>query len=320
MIDDPVSDVLALVGARSAFAGGFVAGGRWAIRFPPPAHVKFFVVARGTCLITIDGEAASMRLGEGDVFLLAASRSFLVASGPGVAPLAAAAVFADGLPTLKHVGEGEELLFFGGHVTFASAHASIVIDGLPPFLHLSARSEEAATLTWLVQRLTEEARGQRPGAAFAKTQLAQLMFLELLRACLAEPDVVAGRLRVLGDPRLAPALRRMHAEPARPWQLDELAKLAGMSRTAFAVYFKSVAGVAPLTYLTEWRMRLAERELRASDATFAELASVLGYASESAFSTAFKRVNGVSPKFYRSRAREALGERAMRLTAARPSL
>jgi methylphosphotriester-DNA--protein-cysteine methyltransferase len=32
-----------------------------------------------------------------------------------------------------------------------------------------------------------------------------------------------------------------------------------MSRTTFAFHFKASAGIAPLTYLTEWRMRLAER-------------------------------------------------------------
>eukprot|EP01132_Coremiostelium_polycephalum_P015800 gene15800-19049_t len=35
-----------------------------------------------------------------------------------------------------------------------------------------------------------------------------------------------------------------------------------MSRTTFSHYFKSVAGVPPLAYLTEWRMRLAQRALR----------------------------------------------------------
>jgi AraC-like DNA-binding protein len=72
-----------------------------------------------------------------------------------------------------------------------------------------------------------------------------------------------------------------------------------MSRTSFAVHFRTIAGVAPLTYLTEWRMRLAERALREETTPVAVLARSLGYASESAFSTAFKRVNGSSPKAYR---------------------
>jgi AraC-like DNA-binding protein len=34
-----------------------------------------------------------------------------------------------------------------------------------------------------------------------------------------------------------------------------------MSRTAFAVYFRQVAGVPPLAYLGRWRISLAKRAL-----------------------------------------------------------
>ncbi len=57
--------------------------------------------------------------------------------------------------------------------------------------------------------------------------------------------------------------------------------------------------IAPLAYLTEWRMRLAERALRHEDTPVAVVARSMGYASESAFSNAFKRVNGKSPRTYR---------------------
>jgi AraC-like DNA-binding protein len=73
-----------------------------------------------------------------------------------------------------------------------------------------------------------------------------------------------------------------------------------MSRTTFAVRFKAIVGVAPLTYLTEWRMRLAQRALREGNAPVSELAALLGYGSESAFSNAFKRVTGDAPKRYRT--------------------
>ncbi len=69
-----------------------------------------------------------------------------------------------------------------------------------------------------------------------------------------------------------------------------------MSRTTFAFQFRTVAGVAPLTYLTEWRMHLAERAFREEAAPIATIARSLGYTSESAFSNAFKRVTGKSPR------------------------
>jgi AraC-like DNA-binding protein len=130
-------------------------------------------------------------------------------------------------------------------------------------------------------------------------ELAQLLFVQTLRAYLeqaSEDD--GGWLKGLGDEQLAPALNRMHAETARVWTLTDLAHEAGMSRTSFAVRFREVMGVPPLTYLTNWRMHLAERDLRAG-ASVAEVAAAIGYASESAFSNAFKRAMGVAPGRYR---------------------
>lgn len=97
----------------------------------------------------------------------------------------------------------------------------------------------------------------------------------------------------------------MHKQPARSWHLEELAHAVSMSRTSFAVRFKQVVGVAPLAYLGQWRMRLAERALRSSSISVAALADSLGYASESAFSNAFKRSTGASPRHYRLGVRSA---------------
>jgi AraC-like DNA-binding protein len=116
---------------------------------------------------------------------------------------------------------------------------------------------------------------------------------------------LTGWLRAFGNPRIAPALRLMHGDPARSWHLDELAAACAMSRTTFASHFRASAGVAPLTYLGEWRMRLAERRLRDEDIPVALLAQSLGYSSESAFSHAFKRMSGHSPTAYRHVVRTA---------------
>lgn len=54
----------------------------------------------------------------------------------------------------------------------------------------------------------------------------------------------------------------MHGEPACNWRLEELADASAMSRTTFAIRFRTTAGLPALTYLAEWRMRLAECALR----------------------------------------------------------
>ena len=71
-----------------------------------------------------------------------------------------------------------------------------------------------------------------------------------------------------------------------------------MSRSGFALRFRELVGMAPLAYLTQWRMELARTQLRRADTPVAVLAARFGYASESAFGNAFKRRFGHAPKRY----------------------
>ena len=137
--------------------------------------------------------------------------------------------------------------------------------------------------------------------AFLTRPLAHLLFVHILRHHIEAGAMQPGWLKAAGDPHIGPAMCLMHADPGRNWHLKELASAIGMSRSSFAERFKTVSGFAPLTYLTFWRMRLAETALRDGERSLAALASSLGYGSESAFSTAFKRVVGISPAHYRAR-------------------
>ncbi len=304
MSADPFSDILKFTKAESLVTGGFSAGGSWAIRFPAPDKIKFFAVVKGDCWVRIDGEAEPVHFETGDVGLLAAKRSFVVASDPDIAPIDAMALFSSAGGTTAQLGDGDEFAYIGGHVLLDSTSGTLLADVLPPWIHVPAVSPQAATFRWLLDQLVEERAAELPGTQLASAQLAQLLFIQILRAHLKTSDPMpAGWLRALADPRIAPALRLMHGDPGRAWHLDELAKACAMSRTTFAFHFRSVAGAAPLAYLTEWRMRLAERALQEETAPVAAVARSLGYTSESAFSNAFKRVTGHSPKAYRSASR-----------------
>jgi AraC-like DNA-binding protein len=298
---DPFSDLLLLTEARSVMVGGFTAGGTWALRFPAKREVKFGVVARGGCWLRLDGEREAVRGEQGDVAILPGPRGFVVASSLTAEAADAMRLFAEKSGLLAQVGTGSECVFLSGVVELHPSRAALLTDVLPAMVLVRAASPYAAPLRWIVEQLHEEQTSTVPGARIASGQLAQLLFIQTLRAHLASSEALpAGWLRAMRDERIACALRLMHADPARPWRLAELAKAASMSRTSFALRFKSLAGVAPLTYLTDWRMQLAQRTLREDDAGIAEIAAALGYRSESAFSQAFKRVTGARPSDYRS--------------------
>jgi AraC-like DNA-binding protein len=235
------------------------------------------------------------------VFLFSEQRAFVLSSDVDTVPVDASTLFPNALFNFAKLGEREDCVQIGGHVRLDPVSGGFLADVLPPLIHVQASSSHAAVLQWLLQQLVNEQASETPGVSLATTQLVQLMFVQILRVHLETAGTSAiGLLRTISDKRLAPALRLMHGAPGRCWHLEDLARSAAMSRTTFASYFKEVAGVAPLSYLTEWRMRLAARALRDESTPISTLAQSLGYTSESAFSHAFKRVVGVSPRHYRA--------------------
>lgn len=308
---DPFSDILKLTRTESLVTGGFTAGGAWAIRFPGPKTIKFFAVVKGGCWVTLDGKSP-IRFETGDVGLLSAPLDFVLGSDPALPPVDAMTLFSGAGRSTVTIGDGGDFGHIGGHVRLDPASGSLLAGVLPPWIHVRASVPQAATFRWLLDRLVEERTSDLPGAELAADQLAQLLFVQVLRVHLAESgDTPVGWLRALNDPRIVPAMRLMHGDPARAWHLEELAEACALSRTTFAERFRASAGVAPLTYLTDWRMRLAERALREGPKTpVAVIARSVGYASESAFSNAFKRVTGTSPRAYRAGRQTDLAEEA----------
>ncbi len=299
--DDQLSEVFDLIEVRGVLSGGFAARGPWVSRAAIDTRLKFFAMVRGRARLSTDGVDGPVDLESGDVAILN-NRSWLrLEGGTG-----------DGLPReitpetdfgLLGADPDAEDILVGGRVELNSAGEALLLQALPPLGHVRSAAE-TANLRGSLHRLFDEVTADRVGAAFAIRQHGQLLLLEILRAYLGQAELPPGWLRVLTDERLSPALRLMHAEPGKPWGLAELARAAAMSRTTFAERFRTVAGMPPLTYLSRWRMLLAQRALRTSDVRVGSLAAELGYASESAFSTAFKREVGDSPLRYRFRARD----------------
>lgn len=135
---------------------------------------------------------------------------------------------------------------------------------------------------------------------FDKLILARLLEVLLIEALRSVAGTAAspGLLRGLADERLAPAIRRMHENPTRPWTVAQLAKEAALSRSAFFARFKRALGVAPMEYLLAWRMALAKKLLQQKEGGIGEVAERVGYSSASAFSVAFSRHVGQPPTRY----------------------
>ena len=151
-----------------------------------------------------------------------------------------------------------------------------------------------------IRLLTLEAEHERMGKTAVINHWASIMMIECLRVYIESlPEATENWLKAMKDPFLTKALVAMHEKPSENWTINKLAEVAGMSRSSFAQRFKEVVGIPPLTYLMDYRLRLAARYLRLQQNSISRISALVGYASDSTFSQAFKRVYGISPKAYR---------------------
>lgn len=298
---DPLSDLLAMVQARPACSIRLEAGGPWAMRFDPDG-CKFNMIRQGNCWLTVGD--ARWKLGPGDCVVIKAHTIFTLASDPKLEPVDASMAFAND-ETRARVGSGSDVEILGGSVRFGIADASLLLDLLPPALVIQASADAAALIAWLLDQLDREWRNGRVGSRAACDDLLRLMFVHALRTHLTADETHApGWITALSDPRIGAAIRAIHAEPARPWRLAELAQLAGQSRSTFAANFKALVGVTPVDYAAGWRLSLAATRLQLGRETASAIAAGLGFLSDSSFGVAFKRKFGTSPGQYRNKIME----------------
>lgn len=293
-MSDPLSDIVRLLRPQAAFSKGISGAGNWAVRYSEFGEPSFCIVLDGHCMLALDG-ADAITLEAGDFVLLPATPGFTMWGGDPQAAMPAVIDPKESAARVRELRHGRadgapDVRLLGGWFRFEADALALLASLLPALV----RVRGVPRLALLVRLLREESDGEVPGREVVLARLVDLLLVEALRAA---PDTRAppGLLRGLADPRLAPALREMHANPAHAWTVAQLAATAALSRSAFFDRFSRTVGVAPMGYLLSWRMALAKDLLRHQDLTVAGAAERVGYRSASTFSTAFSRHVGVSP-------------------------
>ena len=178
---------------------------------------------------------------------------------------------------------------------------------MPNFILIKADQARTLALHTTMQALISEMAEQAPGSGVVVTRLAEVLFIQPLRAYISSgPEHNKGWLRAVFDPQLDTALSAIHDRVNTPWTVKFLAEAAGMSRSAFAARFKELLGQTPLEYVTDWRMQKAMELIEHGDKKLIDVARSVGYDSDAAFSKAFKRVVGANTGEFIKRGREGL--------------
>jgi AraC family transcriptional activator of mtrCDE len=154
-------------------------------------------------------------------------------------------------------------------------------------------------LASFVELMREESTGDKVGGHAIINALSSALFTLVLREASKSDQAPAGLLALAGHPRLAPAISAILAEPARPWNLPDLAALCSMSRATFMRHFQDTLGRSAIDFLTDIRMGLAANELKKPAMTTDAVAESVGYQSVSSFRRLFADRTGMTPGQWR---------------------
>jgi AraC-like DNA-binding protein len=301
---DPLSDLFGSMSIQEAVYKRLEATAPWGVRYSGDIgpRVRFILVVRGSALLRFKNQRRTISLSAGDLFISILSyEPFTLADHPRSAVVDSSEVLKLEVDGVIHYGGGGPLatLVCGafGMNTFGAPLISTI---LPSLLHLRLEHNRSHAFQSVLDLLSAETAQPGMASSCLISSLYESMFVYAIRAyansSAAPPK---GWLAAISDRHLSRAIEAMHGGLDRNWSVDSLAREARMSRSAFALKFKTVLGLTPLEYLTQWRMYKAGAMIRSNDTSFSEAASAVGYGSQSSFSRVFRREMGVAPREYR---------------------
>ncbi|MFX0574513.1 AraC family transcriptional regulator N-terminal domain-containing protein [Nocardia nepalensis] len=189
-----------------------------------------------------------------------------------------------GLCLLLQPSQVAELLLQAGSGTFVGdAIAS-------PAVGFGGASKELLDAAVRLVRLLDQPRD--------RDVLAPLIKREILWRLLTGEHGAIVRQIGLTDPRLSPiakAVQWIRENYREPFQVQYLARLTGMSASAFHRNFQAVTRTTPIQYQKQIRLNEARLLLAANPKDVANIGYLVGYDSPSQFSREYRRLFGAPP-------------------------
>lgn len=297
---DALSTILESVGLRSVVYSKFPLATPWGLDIVKDENSQFWRLVSGSCTVgSPDGQVIEMA--EGDlIFIPHGSAHWIADSATSLRMPSPDFVKArrEGIPVFNN-GNNRTVLI-AGHFEFDYQSLHPFLKDLPAIIHIRQyMTENQLLLKQVTQLMLEELNNDRPGSSVMLKCLSEIMFVNIIRAYLEQAMPESGFLSALNDPRISKALKLMQDSPQNDWTLESLASKVGMSRSVFFNHFKKLVHETPLTYLTNWRIRQAQKLLMTDSSNISQIAANVGYQSEAAFNRIFKSKTGQTPAAFR---------------------
>ena len=309
---DLLSDILTHLSVRGTLYFRTAFTSPWGLAVPEYENVaRFHFAHRGACLVAVEGSEKPVQLAQGDLIIIPHGAAHDLYCSPetkrAILPLDTVLERSgyDGTGVLVYGGGDEELgetQLICGHFSYEEHARHILMERLPPYIHLKNYGEAAGR--WMEATLRvigDEAGGHRMGGDLIALKMSEAILAQAIRSFIESHQAAQWGLDGFSNPHLARALDAFHKSPGKVWTVEALARIAGMSRTSFAVLFQRKMQMTPMQYLTTWRMEIAKRELANPATSLMDAAERAGYQSDSAFARVFKKETGMTPAGFRRR-------------------
>jgi AraC-like DNA-binding protein len=273
----------------------------------PGAVVYFLAVVRGDLRLTVQfPEVGTIRLSAGDAVSLSGMTQHVFEAGrPRSDDATGRFELLDFALGRDPAADIELMVGVAPHEAMSLAN---MING--PLLIRRARDAEYARHIWKAFEFLED-EYRESEMHFDREQIvrrmAEIMSININRAISHRGD--AGMRRFTArrskayDRQMQGIWRSLSMfleRPFDPWTLEQLARIAGVSRTSYCDGFRKATGMAPKKSLNRIRMALIARRLSAERLPLDEAAEMAGYSSASAFIRAFQREFRETPRRWRA--------------------
>ncbi|MDM0053843.1 AraC family transcriptional regulator [Variovorax sp. J22R115] len=304
---DVLSQVLASCRSERAATACFTLAAPWALNSLGVEGLLIRLARGAPYWIGLEG-MEPQRVGPRDIVVLPNGGAHTVASAPNITPQPFAPLIArhqigqhgDHPLAFSIDGRGPVTELLSLHLWMPALGEAALIAALPGLIII--REEEVAgtaALAMAAESLIDETFAQQPGWQLVAARIADLLLVHVLRRHLVDAKgAPTGWLRALQDPALARVLQHLHADPARAWTVEQMARVGLVSRTVFTERFRRCLEVTPMDYLVALRMALAAERLCNSRQSLAQVAASIGYDSDKSFARAFRRWAGETPTAY----------------------
>lgn len=146
----------------------------------------------------------------------------------------------------------------------------------------------------ILTRMVKEEADKKTAYEIAIGGLVMEFFAILIRKGLTQKN--EGENDNLRSYRLIePSLRCIRDNYNQKIDVDMLSQECNLSKSYFCRLFKSVTDKTPMEFLSHYRLKIADSQLRSSEKTISDIADDCGFESFSYFSRSYKKHYGIKP-------------------------